>query len=69
MREYELHPDAYVDLDEIGQYIADGSPDGAKRVVSEVFDAIAALVPFPRQGHHRADLTSRQLRFIRYTIA
>jgi plasmid stabilization system protein ParE len=72
MSEYELHPEAYVDLDEIGQYIADDSPDVAKRVVTEIFDAIAALVPFPQQGHHRTDLTSRPLRFIRvydYLIA
>ena len=65
MSEYELHPEAYVDLHEIGQYIADDSPDIAKRVVTEIFDAIAALVSFPQQGHPRTDLTSRPLRFIR----
>jgi antitoxin ParD1/3/4/toxin ParE1/3/4 len=72
MREYELHPEAYIDLHEIGQYIADDSPAAARRVVSEIFDAIAALVPFPQRGHRRTDLTSRPLRFIRvydYLIA
>ncbi len=65
MRRYELHPEAYTDLHEIGQYIADDSPAAAKRVITEIFDAIGALVPFPQQGHRRTDLTSRPLRFIR----
>jgi plasmid stabilization system protein ParE len=72
MREFELHPAAYVDLHEIGQYIAEGSPAAAKRAVDEIFDAIAALVAFPQRGHYRTDLTSRPLRFIRvydYLIA
>lgn len=72
MRDYELHPEAYVDLHEIGQYIADDNLGAATRVVTEIFDAISALVPFPHQGHHRSDLTSRPLRFIRvydYLIA
>jgi plasmid stabilization system protein ParE len=69
---YELHPEAYTDLDEIARYIAEDSPDTAKRVVTEIFDAISGLVPFPHQGHHRTDLTSRPLRFWRiydYLIA
>lgn len=72
MREFELHPEAYTDIDEIGQWIGDDSPDAAKRVVTGIFDAVAALVPFPHQGHRRPDLTSRPLRFIRvynYLIA
>jgi plasmid stabilization system protein ParE len=32
--------------------------------MSEIFDAIRGLVPFPLQGHRRSDLTSRPLRFI-----
>jgi plasmid stabilization system protein ParE len=72
MREYELHPDAYTDLDEIGEYIGGDSPDTAKRVVDEIFNAVSALAPFPHRGHRRTDLTSRPLRFIRvydYLIA
>jgi plasmid stabilization system protein ParE len=65
MREYELHPDAYTDLDEIGEYIGRDSPDTAKRVVDEIFNAVSALAPFPHRGHRRTDLTSRPLRFIR----
>jgi plasmid stabilization system protein ParE len=65
MRKYELHPEAYTDLHEIGQYIADDNRAAAKRVLGEIFDAMSALVHFPQQCHRRVDLTSRPLRFIR----
>lgn len=61
---YGLHPEAYADLDDIRGYIAQDRPDAADRIISEIFDAIRGLVPFPRQGHRRRDLTSRPLRFI-----
>lgn len=69
---YELHPEAYEDIDEIRGYIAADSPDAADRVVIDIFNAIKRLVPFPHQGHKRVDLTNRPLRFIRvrdYLIA
>ena len=31
--------------------------------MSEIFDAIRRLVPFPHQGRRRPDLSSRPLRF------
>ena len=52
------------DLDDIRGHIAQHNLDAAARVITEIFDAIRALVPFPRQGHRRPDLTSRPLRFI-----
>ena len=61
---YGLHPEAYADLDDIRGYIAQDSPDAADRVMSEIFDSIRGLVPFPHQGHRRLDLTLRPLRFI-----
>jgi len=61
---YGLHPEAYADLDDIRGYIAEGNPDAADLVISEIFDALRGLVPFPHQGHRRPDLTSRPLRFI-----
>jgi len=64
MSGYALHPEAYEDLDDIRGYIAQDNPDAADRVITEVFDAIRALVPFPGQGRRRPDLTSRPLRFI-----
>jgi plasmid stabilization system protein ParE len=64
MNDYELHPEAYADLDEIAEYISEDSPDAARRVVAHIFDAISDLVPFPHQAHRRTYLTSRPLRFI-----
>ena len=61
---YGLHPEAYTDLDDIRSYIAQDSPDSADRVMSEIFDGIRGLVPFPHRGHRRPDLSSRPLRFI-----
>ncbi len=63
MTGYALHPEAYNDLDEIREYIAEDNPDAADRVITEIFDGIRALVPFPDQGYHRPNLTSRPLRF------
>ncbi len=72
MTGFELHPEAYLDLAEISDYIAEDSPDAARRVIKKIFDAISALVRFPHQGHRRPDLTSRPLCFRRvynYLIA
>jgi plasmid stabilization system protein ParE len=63
---------ARVDLYGIWDFIGDDSPEAADRVADDIVAAIAALVPFPRQGHRRPDLTSPPLRFIRvhdYLIA
>src|SRR5437588_12825182 len=63
MTGYTLHLEAYADIDEIWEFIAQDNLDAADRVRDEIFEAIRRLVPFPRQGHRRADLTSRRLRF------
>jgi plasmid stabilization system protein ParE len=60
---YALHPEALADLDDIRDYIAQGNPDAADRVMAEIFDTLRGLVPFPHQGHRRPDLSSRPLRF------
>jgi plasmid stabilization system protein ParE len=60
---YALHPEAFVDLDEIRDFIAQENPDAADRVMSEIFDVIRGLVSFPHRGHRRPDLSSRPLRF------
>ena len=60
---YALHSEAFSDLDDIRGYIAQQNPDAADRVITEIFDTIRRLVPFPHQGHRRPDLTSRPLRF------
>lgn len=64
MTGYVLHPEVYTDLDEIWEFIAQDNLNAADRVREEVYTAIGRLVPFPRQGHRRPDLTSRPLRFI-----
>jgi len=60
---YALHPEAFADLDNIRNSIAQENPDAAGRVISEIFDTIRGLVPFPHQGYRRPDLSSRPLRF------
>jgi plasmid stabilization system protein ParE len=72
MSGFRLHPDAYNDLDEIWEFIAQDNPEAADRVREEIYDAMQALVRFPHQGHTRTDLTSAPLRFWRvrdYLIA
>ncbi len=63
MTGYDLHPEALDDFEEIRWFIAEESPDAADRIVTEIFDAIRALVPFPHQGFRRPNITSRLLRF------
>src|SRR6202162_3884253 len=62
-RGFELHPGAASDITSIWEFIAKDNPLAAKRVREDILDAIRRLVPFPRQGHQRTDLTSRPLRF------
>ena len=63
MSGYALHPEAFTDLDDIREYIAEDNPDAANRVITEIFDGIRALVAAPHQGYRRPNLTSRPLRF------
>jgi toxin ParE1/3/4 len=63
MTEYELHPEAQDDLDEIFEFIAADNLDAAANVIADILSAVTFLVPFPYQGHRRTDLTSRPLRF------
>lgn len=55
MSAFVLHPEAYADLDEIWEYIADDNLDAADRVLEEIFQTIRSLVTFPHQGHKRPD--------------
>jgi toxin ParE1/3/4 len=63
MTGYDLHPEAFEDIDEIAAYIGEDSPEAAHRVVDDIYQALEKLVSFPHQGHRRTDLTSRPLRF------
>ena len=64
MTDYEFHPEARVDLDDIWELIRADNLPAADRVIAEILAAVRALAPFPNRGHTRPDLTSRPLRFI-----
>jgi len=36
MKGYALHPEAYIDLDEIREHIAEHSRDSANRLITEI---------------------------------
>jgi toxin ParE1/3/4 len=61
---FDLHPLAAQDITDIWTFIANDSPQAARRVREDILDAIRGLVHFPHQGHKCPDLTSRPLRFI-----
>ena len=54
MSGYAFHPDAFADLDEIWEYIAQDNIDAADRVLADI------LRHSPRsQDHHRSDIDAR----------
>jgi plasmid stabilization system protein ParE len=72
MSGFDLHPETFTDIDEIALYIGQDSLNAAHRLVDEIYDAIAKLVPFPHTGRRRPDLTGHPIRFKRvrdYLIA
>jgi plasmid stabilization system protein ParE len=60
---YWLHPDAFADLNDIWEFIAQDNVDAADRVLDEIQKAINMLVRAPLAGHLRPDLSSRPMRF------
>ena len=40
MSGYDLHPEAFIDIDEIAIYIGQDSPEAAHRVVGEIYRTI-----------------------------
>lgn len=63
MSGYAFHPEAFTDLDQIWEYIAERNLDAADRVIADIFDALRTLVASSHIGPRRPDLTSRPLRF------
>jgi plasmid stabilization system protein ParE len=47
MTGYALHPEAFVDIDEIAAYIGQDSPDAAHRVVDDIYPPFRKPCPFP----------------------
>ena len=63
MSGYAFHPDAFADLDEIWEYIAQDNVDAADRVLADIHSTLTTLAGSPQLGHRRRDLTTRPLRF------
>ena len=63
MSGYAFHPDAFADLDEIWEYIAQDNIDAADRVLSDIHTVLSTPAASPHIGHRRPDLTARPLRF------
>ena len=63
MSGYAFHPDAFADLDEIWEYIAEDDVDAADRVLADIHSTLITLAASPHIGHRRPDLTTRPLRF------
>src|SRR6266511_5545007 len=63
MSGYAFHPEAFADLDEIWEYIAQDNSDAADRVLADIHSVLRNLAASPHIGHKRPDLTARPLRF------
>ena len=50
MSGYAFHPEAFTDIDQLWEYIAEHNIDAADRVVSEIFAALPTLVASPNIG-------------------
>lgn len=63
MSGYAFHPDAFADLVEIWEYIAQDNVDAADRVLEDIHTVLRTLATSSHIGHRRPDLTARPLRF------
>jgi plasmid stabilization system protein ParE len=57
MTGYAFHPDAFADLDEIWEYIAEDNIDAADPVVADIHAVLSTLAASAHIGHQRLDLT------------
>jgi plasmid stabilization system protein ParE len=64
MSPYAFHPEAFADLADIWEFLAEDNIDAADLVVGEIFEAVRSLISFPHRGHRRPDLTAYPLRFV-----
>lgn len=51
MSGYAFHPEAFADLDEIGEHIAEDNIDAADRVLADIYSTLATLAASPEIGH------------------
>jgi plasmid stabilization system protein ParE len=60
---YKVSPEVLDDLRLIGDFIALDSVDAAERVIDQFFETFEQLAAWPKTGHVRTDLTSKNVRF------
>jgi plasmid stabilization system protein ParE len=60
---YEFAPEALDDLQLIRDFIALDSVEAAERTIDHFFETFEQLAAWPRTGHVRTDLTSKDVRF------
>lgn len=65
MSDFRLSPQAFRDIDEIWEFIAEDNLDAADRIRDEIFAACEKLAEMPGMGHLRDDLADEPLRFWR----
>jgi plasmid stabilization system protein ParE len=65
MNRYLLTEQAHLDLQNIWDYIAEGSIDAADQVAAEFRSAFELLADHSRIGHRRMDVIDRRYRFWR----
>ena len=61
---YNLSPEAFDDLWDIWQRIAEDSVDLANRIDDEFHQLFISIAQHPGQGHTRKDLTNRPVLFV-----
>jgi len=64
MRGYAFHPEAFADLEEIWEHIAEQNIDAADRVIDEIISTLRTLASSPHISYRRPELTTRPLRFM-----
>ena len=60
MKRFRLAPAAAQDLNDIWDYVAEDSLDGADRLLETIYDQILSLATTPGMGHPRRDLAENR---------
>jgi antitoxin ParD1/3/4/toxin ParE1/3/4 len=63
MSGFKLSPEAFRDIEEIWEFIAEDNLDAADRVREKIFTACEKIAELPGMGHLRKDLADEALRF------
>lgn len=63
MSSYAFHPEAFADLDEIWEFIAEDNIDAADELLADIHSTLTTVAASPGIGHRRSELSPRPLRF------